>query len=108
MSAGKVGSLAVWGVVIAVAGIGNAPKAFAQDVHAQTIVSPPAQSVIPGTVQLAGMRDETGGEETLLAVVVPPSRFGFERLRRMLPYGTIHDPVTRYLTDDQLNAPEDY
>ena len=122
MDAWKVGSLAVWGICMVVVGVGTSPTVFAQELHAQTVVpssghvvrpeigvmSPAPQPVAAGAVRLAGMQDETDRGDRLLAVVLPPRRSGFERLRRILPYGVVHDPVIRYLTDDQLNVPEDY
>ena len=122
MDARKVGSLAIWGICVAAVGIGCSPKAFAQEVHAQTAVSssgrmvvpergavsPTTQAVVTAMVRLAAIEDAMEKEERLLAIVWPPRRFGFERLRRILPYGVNHDPVTRYLTDDQLQGPEDY
>ena len=37
-------------------------------------------------------------------IIRPARRSGFERLRRALPYGVAHDPVIRYLTDEEFEG----
>lgn len=107
----------LWGMVLGLASAGHPLKAMAQEAHAPVPVStlrqqPTAQQVgyaraavelLPVSVVMAqpvNAQFEAARKGELVAVVLPPRRFGFEQLRRRLPYGTIHNPVIRYLTDD--------
>lgn len=117
MATRKAGSFVLWGVALGLVSAGHPPQAVAQEAHAQVPASTsrqqpaaqpigyarPAVELLPVrvmTAQPVNAQPEAAREGELVAVVLPPRRFGLEQLRRRLPYGTIHNPVIRYLTDD--------
>ena len=107
MASRNAGSLVAWGLVLGL--MAYLPNALAQEAPAHT---PPASSNLSlststaGHVLLAAEPSEAEPQGELVAVMLPLRRFGFEQLRRRLPYGTIHNPVIRYLTDD-IESPAD-
>ena len=58
--------------------------------------------VIPEAIESDGERFEDP-----FAMISVPQRVGFERLRRMLPYGTMQNMAIRYLTEDERTVPKD-
>ena len=118
----------LWGMAGVGLVVGGMSVVEAQDGHTQSAAAPVAAVEIaphPSNVSLVPMLAPTGrtaGETIVIpeaiesdeerfedpfAMVSVPQRVGFERLRRLLPYGTTHSLLIRYLTEEERTVPRD-
>lgn len=90
---------------------GGAPVVQAQELRATSVGVAPSELPAASPSTAADFRwvaPSVGAPEgQLVDVILPPHRLSFERLRRALPYGTVHNPIARYLTEETRIAAKD-